>query len=319
MKIKDSVYGSFFLSSPVILELIASAPIQRLKKVSQMGPPDEFYHLPGYSRYVHSIGVMLLLKHLGAPEAEQVAGLIHDVSHTAFSHIIDWVIGLGQVESFQDDQHKEVVYKTEIISILRKYGLDPAYILDYHHFPLLEQNIPLLCADRIDYAIREFQPEIAQLCFRGLTTADSKIVYKDKKTAQVFGYNFLLRQKVHWAGYEAVTRYNLFAEALRIALHYKLISMDNFMGEESKIIDLLNNSNNRTIQKILNTLKSKDLSTLPKNKTVTRKKFRYVDPLYLDKGKLYQLSHTDPDFLTEINQARINNLNGIKAGRINAL
>jgi len=50
------------------------------------------------TRFDHSVGVMLLIRKLGAGSSpasallkEQVAALLHDVSHTAFSHVIDYV------------------------------------------------------------------------------------------------------------------------------------------------------------------------------------------------------------------------------------
>ena len=103
MVIHDSVYGGTDITSEVILELINARSIQRLKGIAQYGIPDEFYHRKNYSRYDHSVGVMLLLKRLGASEEEQIAGLLHDVSHTAFSHVIDWVVGEGGAEGYQDE------------------------------------------------------------------------------------------------------------------------------------------------------------------------------------------------------------------------
>ncbi|HUB93002.1 MAG TPA: HD domain-containing protein [Verrucomicrobiae bacterium] len=89
MTIDDRVYGSAEVNSNVLLDLINSQPVQRLKGIAQFGIPDEFYHKQNYSRYEHSVGVMILLQRLGASEEEQIAGLLHDVSHTAFSHVID--------------------------------------------------------------------------------------------------------------------------------------------------------------------------------------------------------------------------------------
>jgi len=314
MKITDRIYGTFNITSPVILEIIKSAPLQRLKQISQMGPPDAFYHIPGYSRYEHSIGVMLLLKHLGASESEQIAGLIHDISHTAFSHIIDWVIGTGHIESYQDDQHMKIVKQSEIPSLLTRHGINPLTILDYKHFLLLEQNIPNLCVDRIDYALREFPLTIAKQCFHHLVVVNNQIAFDDRKSAQLFATHFLLRQKIHWGGYEAVTRYTLFAQALRIALKESLITIQDFMDDEKKIIIKLTKSNNMSLIRILTILRNKDLSFLPKSTILTQKKFRYVDPLFLENKKVLRLSETDSDFAKQIRKAKEENQKGIKAG-----
>lgn len=45
MILNDKIYGKVEVKSPVMIELIKSAPMQRLKKISQFGVPDEFYHL----------------------------------------------------------------------------------------------------------------------------------------------------------------------------------------------------------------------------------------------------------------------------------
>ena len=100
--INDEVYGKIEINEPILLELINSKEIQRLKNISQFGIPSEYYHMPSYSRYEHSMGVFLLLRKLNVDLKEQIAGLIHDISHTAFSHVIDWVIGDSTQESFQD-------------------------------------------------------------------------------------------------------------------------------------------------------------------------------------------------------------------------
>src|SRR3989344_8317667 len=178
--LKDRMYGTAFIDSPVLIELIQSQPVQRLKGIAQFGVPDEFYHLKNYSRYEHCIGTMLLLKQLEASLEEQIAGLLHDVSHTAFSHVIDWVVGNGHVEDYQDTQHKKVIANSEIGRILKSYGYDPQAISDYHHFTLLESDLPNICADRIDYSLREFPSPVAKICFRGLMVKNGKIVFKNE-------------------------------------------------------------------------------------------------------------------------------------------
>ena len=123
--------------------------MQRLKSIAQFGIPDKYYHLKNFSRFEHCVGVMMLLKKLGATEEEQIAGLLHDVSHTAFSHVVDWVVGEGKTEDFQDEQHKNYIFSSSIPQILKQYSYDPERITDYHNFGLLEREVPDLCADRV--------------------------------------------------------------------------------------------------------------------------------------------------------------------------
>jgi hypothetical protein len=73
------------------------------------------------------MGVYLLLKNYGAPIEEQIAGLIHDASHSAFSHCVDYVLAAGSEseQSHQDNVFDEFVRRSEIPSILKKYSIDP--------------------------------------------------------------------------------------------------------------------------------------------------------------------------------------------------
>ncbi len=155
MLITDRVYGIKEIKEPVLMELITSPEVNRLKKIHQFGMPPEFYPIGGFTRYEHSTGVLLLLRNVGAGLEEQVAGLLHDVSHTAFSHLVDWVYGTEITENHQDDVLLKVVLESSLPRILDKHGFDPETITDHKKFPLLERPAPHLCADRVDYTLRE--------------------------------------------------------------------------------------------------------------------------------------------------------------------
>jgi len=165
MDYKDRIYGEVEISESVVLELLASPTLQRLKGVDQYG------YLPGYtivpaggfpggpvSRFEHSVGVFLLLRKYGASLPEQIAGLLHDVSHAVFSHSIDYALRDGESAAkqiHQDDVFEAFVRNSGIPGILRKFSLDVDYILDENNFPLKEKKLPDLCADRIDYFLRD--------------------------------------------------------------------------------------------------------------------------------------------------------------------
>ena len=143
MKYIDRVYGEFEITEPVILELINSYSLQRLKGVDPIGyrplwaKPNVDIGEYEYNRFSHSVGVCLLLKKYGAPLEEQIAGLIHDVSHSAFSHCIDYVLDSGSEKehNHQDNLFDSFIRKTEIPDIIKKYGFDLEYILNDDNFP----------------------------------------------------------------------------------------------------------------------------------------------------------------------------------------
>lgn len=132
----------------VLEELIKSAPVQRLKGIYQGGASFLVNSKWDVTRYEHSIGVMLLIKNLGA-------GLLHDVSHTAFSHVID-IVFENEAEDYHENSFQQVIIHSEIPGILKKHGYDTEEILsDDTRWTLLEQPTPELYADRIDYTLRD--------------------------------------------------------------------------------------------------------------------------------------------------------------------
>ena len=152
----ETFYGVVDVTEPVLLELIDSKAVQRLKSIHQYGVAYYTTHREEYTRYDHSLGVFHLLRASGCPLKEQIAGLLHDVSHTVFSHVGDHIFQVAHKETdYQNSIHEDFLNATDIGAILRKYGLSPKELLPVEHFfPALEQPRPNLCADRLEYNIQ---------------------------------------------------------------------------------------------------------------------------------------------------------------------
>src|SRR3989344_118509 len=307
---KDRIYGENTFESPIICNLIASSPLQRLKGLSQFGVPDEFYHLVSYSRFEHSLGVMMLLKRFNASEEEQVAGLLHDVSHKAFSHVYDWVVGTASTESSQDDGHLDFLKKSEIAEILEHYEYSVEAMTDYHRYGLLERESPDLCADRVDYSLREFDPEAASKVFNGLMVYDGQIVCRDRETAALFGRVFLDRQMNHWGEFEGVARYHIFSKILKYALGNGIIQKEDFSHDDDYVVSKMKASADEQIINIFSYLRQRKLPQVHEG-GIVHKKFRYIDPLFLSEGKAIRLSETDDEFSNLLEDARKVNSEGI--------
>ncbi|MCB9493653.1 MAG: HD domain-containing protein [Epsilonproteobacteria bacterium] len=148
-------YGSFDVTEPVLIELFEHEVMQRLKHIQQYGvfrfsTPE----LEDFTRYDHSVGVWALLRRFGAELDQQIAGLLHDASHTVFSHSIEPFFKRKDAESsYQDTIHAWYLAQQGVNEVLERHGYCIEQIMPDDHI-MLEQPLPGLCADRLEYNLR---------------------------------------------------------------------------------------------------------------------------------------------------------------------
>ena len=147
--------------APLLTELLSSQPVKRLKRINQYGiiqlVDSEGHNNEPYTRYDHSLGVFYLLNYFGASFEEQVSGLLHDVSHTTFSHVSDYLFSTNSAgnPNYHDSLFISFLQKRGLAQILKRYALTPADIAPENtHFTMLERELPDLCADRLDYILQ---------------------------------------------------------------------------------------------------------------------------------------------------------------------
>ena len=115
----ETIYGTITITEPVLIELLNSQAMARLKLINQYGIRKVIKPEEEYTRYQHSVAVLYLLRHFGASLEEQVMGLLHDVSHTAFSHVADYLFGtVLDYYSYQDKIFEWYVAHTDLGPIL---------------------------------------------------------------------------------------------------------------------------------------------------------------------------------------------------------
>lgn len=191
--INDILYGNVEL--PVVFDdLLNTDALRRLGGVHQSGAIFLVNPDLSHSRLEHSIGAMLLIRKLGGTELEQIAGLLHDVSHTAFSHVGDYVFENGE-ENYHEQVYAEVIMNSEIPDVLRKYGYHIDEVIN-GEFPILEQPQPHLCADRLDYTLRDalhgglITRYSARLFLQYVTLRQGQIVVTDEEQADWIDHTF---------------------------------------------------------------------------------------------------------------------------------
>jgi HD superfamily phosphohydrolase len=257
LSINDSVYGFVSLDEPLLEAIIATSAMQRLAHVSQSGISGRLGISPNYSRLEHSIGVMLLLRRLGASLREQAAGLLHDISHTAFSHVADFVYA-NHSESYHESMWWTVVEQSEIPAILAAAGYDWR---DLHaesgDFTLLEQSAPRLCADRGDYFLRTLVPsglgtaETVTRILDHLIVYDGVMAVDDVAVARLMADAYQQMDARMWSSPREVALYWVLAAAMRRAVQIGAVQESDWYQTDAALWAQLHAIDDADIQNLL--------------------------------------------------------------------
>ncbi|MGB1250271.1 MAG: HD domain-containing protein [Candidatus Promineifilaceae bacterium] len=309
MIIKDSVYGSVTLNEPVLIDLIESQAMQRLSLVLQHGITALIGISFPVTRLDHSIGVMLLTRRLGAGLQEQIAALLHDVSHTAFSHVIDHAIGDPNRQSYHDEHKASFVRTTDLPAILAKHGFDWHDFLDETQYPILEQEAPALCADRVDYFLRDalylnlLSSSDIDVILAALVVHDGRIMVNDLAAANLLATQFMAADDASWSNFREVGLYELTAQAIRQAMAIGVFTEDDIWSTDQVVWDKMFSAENQPLRDTM-VLISAETQFITDTETpdfTVRPKIRTIDPDVVIAGKAAPLSTRVPAFAAKRN------------------
>lgn len=312
----QTFYGPLTIEDACMQELLTHPMMERLKSVHQYGVNHYFVKPDLYNRYEHSLGVLYILQRFGASVPEEIAGLLHDVSHTAFSHVGDWVFDYKDGDSsYQDDTHGWFLRASGLESVLKKHGYT---IDDVHHknkhFTCLERSLPYMCADRIEYNLQG-------AFYEDLLTAEEIMHILDdlrfdhdtwyfvsSSSAKKFAMCSLFMTRNCWSEPFGQICYKLFSQALKRALALQLISLDDIhFGKDDDIFYRLQASNDEEIQFYLQCAYNRYVYFEHCSTTcsfILTPKFRGIDPYVKIDDKLVFLTTIDTDFKQRYDSAK---------------
>jgi HD superfamily phosphohydrolase len=304
MLIHDRLYGPVPITEPVLLDLLDTQALRRLNGVLQHGVSAQVGVTSRTSRQEHSIGAMLLVRRLGADLPEQIAALLHDVSHTAMSHVIDYLFARHNSQSYHDERKEWFVEQSDIPAVLTHYGYDWRALLQEEDFALLEQPAPVLCADRLDYFLRDGydlgivdQATIDSILYH-LTVCNGRMVIDDVAAARRLAYGFLAADDASWSNFREVGLYELTAQALRLALAKGLITEADLWGTDEALWRALYQSPNPELHYYLRFVDKRTefvSDAVAPTFTVTTK-IRTLDPDVYTNGTVLRFSTIEPAF-----------------------
>ncbi|WP_436371981.1 HD domain-containing protein [Cytobacillus sp. BC1816] len=302
MLIKDELYGEYKLEH-VLEELISSRPVQRLMGVHQGGAGYLVNEKWNVTRYEHSLGVMLLIRKLGGSVEEQIAGLLHDVSHTAFSHVVDGVLE-NEAEDYHEHIFERVVLESEIPAILKSHHLDYERILfEDSQWTLLEQPAPELCADRLDYTLRDMYRYghislgEAHRFLNHLIVVDGQIYISDLQAAEWFVKTYYKEVIDFFMEPLNIFANDSLAKALKRSLEKEIIHLGDLLGKDEEVLMKMWESGDQEVRRPLE--KMEHNVRAEENKLDYdihfKGKIRLIDPSVMINSKLIRASSLSDD------------------------
>ena len=333
----STFYGDFDVQEPAFLAVIYSEPVTRLKGVNQYGTVAQFYEYH-YDRYEHSVGVAVLLRMFGASLTEQVAGLLHDVSHTVFSHVGDHLFDAWQDGSFvekkdayQDKHHAWLLAQWGVDRILAPYGFLLEDILHKGgNFLMLEQDLPDICADRLEYILygayleKKLTRNEVQHILRHIQYENGVWFFDSVEAARLLGdASLYLTEHVFGTVQDALV-YRWTARSLEHAVSIGLLSFNDIhYAQDKNVWNVLSASKDARIQSLVkcicNVGHHYELSSDGQEYDLhIRTKFRGVDPMVQTAQGLRRLTVLNGDYCDEYERVRDAFAKGFKVRLINA-
>lgn len=307
--IDDRIYGKIEIDDPVVIEIINTPTFQRLIKINQFGGVNFVFPEYQVSRYEHSIGVWWILKKLGLSKDIQVNGLLHDIAHTAFSHMVDMAKS-DHSESFHENEMTNSGFMDPVNIVLRKYGFK---LENPNKFPEIKKDLPDIGADRIDYAVRDYYGAIGKT-----TKFGEKVINNLSVTGNGIVFTKIdIARKYALMGLEAMWRviydprvavvYQSITEILRSGLQDGWITEKLLMTDDHTVFEIIKKNKGAFPKKYIK------IFEFPFSAKIVKKgesydffhiklKARYFDPPILVGKKTVRLSEVDSTFKKSLDE-----------------
>ena len=172
---RDPIHDLIKIENRIFLEILDTTPMQRLRRIKQLGTASFVFPGADHSRFSHSLGAYHLsgrmLDQLEISDTYdrfiiQLAALLHDVGHGPFSHLFETVLEKSNYKDKKTRDHeswtKKIIKENiAITTILQKYG--NTIINDVHDVinkTYTPENLSSIVSsqfdvDRLDYMLRD--------------------------------------------------------------------------------------------------------------------------------------------------------------------
>lgn len=305
----SEMYNVYHQEIPDFLqEILKTPPMQRLKDIGvecgcrYTGFP-VFSKYTMYSRFDHSLGVAMILWHFTKDKKQTLSGLFHDIATPAFSHTIDFLHGDHIKQEYTEAKTRSIIENSpDIQKFLKTQNICVDEICDPAAYPLADNSLPHICADRLDVTFGNLlHYQIADINLLKTYYHDLTVLKNEKNEPEIgfihttyaitFArlsmqpYNIYISNETRWS-MQAI------ALVLRRGLDTGVLTQQDLWTTEPEVIEKLQKNPDcaRRLKEIASTktLKVTKKPINAKSMQIPSKK-RYIDPLTSSGSRVSEL------------------------------
>ena len=208
-----------------------------------------------YSRLDHSKGVALIVWHFTHDKAQTIAGLLHDISTPVFSHVSDFRKGDALTQTATEEPTARIIRgDAELVRLLAEDGLTAEQVEDYHIYPIADNEIPQLSADRLEYMFPSgmaldgsWTMEEIRLCYNDLTIlkneeGSDELGFRTLEVAELYCEHFCMIGHILQLN-ENKLALHMLGQIMNMAVKAGVLSDDDFMRlSEREVMERLDNA-----------------------------------------------------------------------------
>ena len=207
-----------------------------------------------YSRLDHSIGVALIVWHFTKDKAQTIAGLLHDIATPGFSHVGDFRNGDALTQESTEAQTSQIIKDDkQLQKLLHEDELSTELVDDYHKYPIADNEIPCLSADRLEYmfpsgasldgswTFDEVKKCYENICILQNENGLPELGFSDVKIAELYCEKFCCIGHILQLNENKLTL-QLLGEIMNLAVKLNILQEKDFMTlSEKQVIQKIEN------------------------------------------------------------------------------
>ena len=265
-----------------------------------------------YSTLTHSVAAALIIWHFTQDKKQTISGLFHDIATPVFKHCIDFMNGDSENQESTEERTEQIIRNSkEIMNLLNRDNIKVEEVSDYHIYPIADNDIPRLSADRFEYTlsggiyqVKVFDIEDIKKYYNNVTICKNEddiveLSFKDIKICEEFIHK-ISKLWPRWFEDEDRLCMQFIADIMKSINVKKYITVDDlYKYSEREIIEVIKNCDDNYIRKAFEnfqnaTRDSVYKSDMPNSEiycTSVKGKKRYINPLVIANDKVNRIKN----------------------------